>query len=459
MALIASRVSGGPVVTNMTNATESHGTVYSFAKLSQHTRLHSASQRVEFRRPSNGHLFAAKLSFSSESLWYPCEKPCAYVVFREHSVLCSSAGAHNTEATERVTHPADCSRISRTKVGDEDVEELFDSLLPEHPVIPEGTSYSSRGLAEACKFVCNDAKYVNERARNDIVLLSRGIMRLNDRARQDVAVLGSEFLKLDARAREDTEKIDNSVKRRAERLHHIAMVLKDKAQSKLKSAAEQHWSDGALEADLRRADVIVKRRAMEDALMALEFVKNIHDMMVTKLKQGSLSSDDDMTDCIVLEKNGKSLDIFPEVSTDRITAIQDAYWSMASALSEADGIDYTNPEELELLVATLIDLDAMDGKSSASLLAECSSSPDVNTRKALANALAAAPSMWTLGNAGMGALQRLAQDSNPAVAAAASKAIEELKRQWEIEEGDSWRFTMKQIAMEIDMEEEADEDA
>lgn len=37
-------------------------------------------------------------------------------------------------------------------------------------------------------------------------------------------------------------------------------------------------------------------------------------------------------------------------------------------------------EQLELLVATLIDLDAMDGKSSVSLLAECSSSPDVNTR-------------------------------------------------------------------------------
>lgn len=37
-------------------------------------------------------------------------------------------------------------------------------------------------------------------------------------------------------------------------------------------------------------------------------------------------------------------------------------------------------EQLELLVATLIDLDAMDGKSSVSLLAECSSSPNVDTR-------------------------------------------------------------------------------
>jgi len=53
---------------------------------------------------------------------------------------------------------------------------------------------------------------------------------------------------------------------------------------------------------------------------------------------------------------------------------------MESAFSEADGIDYTDPEELELLVATLIDLDAMDGKWSVSLIAECSSSPDVNTR-------------------------------------------------------------------------------
>uniref|UniRef100_M8C532 Uncharacterized protein n=1 Tax=Aegilops tauschii TaxID=37682 RepID=M8C532_AEGTA len=85
---------------------------------------------------------------------------------------------------------------------------------------------------------------------------------------------------------------------------------------------------------------------------------------------------------ITLEKNGKILKLFPrEVSTDQIAAIEvDAYLNMASALSEADGIDYTNPEELELLVAALIDLDAMDGKKSVSLIVECSSSPDVNTR-------------------------------------------------------------------------------
>ncbi|XP_066382114.1 senescence-associated protein OSA15, chloroplastic-like [Miscanthus floridulus] len=311
------------------------------------------------------------------------------------------------------------------------------------------SAYANQGLAEACKFVYNDAKFVNERAQSDILLLSRGITRLNKRACQDAAVLGLGFLKLDARARKDTQKIDNTVKERAARLNHFARAFKERAQSDLKKAADKHWSDGALEADLRRADLVVKRRAMEDALMALKFVQDIHDMMVNRLyeqlpKDGS-SSRTNSTGFISLEKNGKTLDLFPgEVSADQIYAIEEAYQSMASAFSEADGIDYTDPEELELLIATLIDLDAMDGKRSVSLIAECSSSPDVNTRKALANALATAPSMWTLGNAGMGALQRLAQDPNYAVARAASSAIDELKKQWELEEGDSLRFVMNQ---------------
>lgn len=208
---------------------------------------------------------------------------------------------------------------------------------------------------------------------------------------------------------------------------------------------------------------------MEDAFIALKFVKKIHDMMSNKLyrqpqKEGTFSIND-MVGFITLEKNGVTLDLLGgEIYSDRIIAIQEAYRSMASALSEADGIDYTNPEELELLVATLIDLDAMDSKSSVSLLVECSSSPDVSTRKALANALASAPSMWILGNAGMGALQRLAEDHNPAVAAAASKAIDELKQQWEVEEGDTLRFIMNQQHLQFQVddikeeEEEADDD-
>ena len=67
--------------------------------------------------------------------------------------------------------------------------------------------------------------------------------------------------------------------------------------------------------------------------------------------------------------------------------------------------------------------------------------------------------MWTLGNAGMGALQRLAEDSNPAIAAAASKTLYELKQQWEIEEGDSWRFMMNLKPAEGEENEAANDDA
>ncbi|CAA7040943.1 unnamed protein product [Microthlaspi erraticum] len=369
--------------------------------------------------------FAPKKCSSAEELQgLCCTKPVTFATSRRSSTLCFLGKSQDTETKPH----EDCLDLPNSqKEG-------------EKQVMPRRTTSSSQFLVE---YVSNDAKFVNERARNDFVLLSRGIMRLDARARQDVAILGSGFLKLDARAREDTEKIDRDVKRKAERLHHIATILKNIAQSKLKNAADKHWSDGALEADLRRADFRAKQRAMEDALMALEvknkFIKNVHDMMVNKMVDSlGVTSETGITDRISLEKNGKALDFFPgEVSSDRISAIEEAYRGMASALSEADGIDYTDPEELELLVTTLIDLDAMDGKTSASLLAECSSSPDVNTRKALANALAAAPSMWTLGNAGMGALQRLAEDNNPAIAAAASKAIIALKKQWEVEEGDS----------------------
>ncbi|KAK6150319.1 hypothetical protein DH2020_015251 [Rehmannia glutinosa] len=425
-----------------------NGVIYSTAKSPQHPKLYAITQGANHCKQGTGHLSVLKLKFSTKGFWPLGGKVNTVMGSRGSYLVCQSTDTHNTETKERVRHYGDCSNISSSQSGDE------------HPIETVKNISSSQGLAEACRFVSNDAKFVNERARNDIVLLSRGIMKLDARARQDVAFLGSEFLKLDARAREDTEKVDHDVKRKAEKLHHVATILKNIAQSSLKSAADKHWSDGALEADLKRADFAAKRRAMEDSLMALEFVKNIHDMMVSKMNRSKRDSinTSELTRHITLEKNGKTLDFIPgEVSTDRINAMQEAYWSIASALSEADGIDYTDPEELELLVAALIDLDAMDGKSSVSLLAECSSSPDVSTRRALANALSAAPSMWTLGNAGMGALQRLAEDSNPAIAAAASKTIYELKKQWEIEEGDSWRFMMNQTLMsEVDDDEEDD---
>ncbi|KAH0745222.1 hypothetical protein KY290_006976 [Solanum tuberosum] len=410
-----------------------NGIIYYSAKSPQHPKVHTHSQGTE-QSKHNGYSNMPRLKFSNKMFWEACGKLSNRVIFRGSPVLCRSTETRDTE-TECARNSGDYSNVSSVQENDQ--------ATTVGKVIP-----SSQAIAEACKFAYNDAKFVNERAKNDIVLLSRQIMRMDARARQDVAFLGSEFLKLDARAREDTEKVDHDVKKRAERIHHVATILKNIAQTRLKKAADRHWSDGALEADLRRADFVAKQRAMEDSLMALEFVKNIHDRMVSKMCKLKRSSiDTEKTRHITLEKNGKTLEFLPgEVSSDRLTAIQEAYWDIASALSEADGIDYTDPEELELLVATLIDLDAMDGKSSVSLLAECSSSPDVNTRKALANALSAAPSMWSLGNAGMGALQRLAEDDNPAIAAAASKTILELKRQWEIGEGDSWRFMVDEVS-------------
>lgn len=449
MALNASKVSSSPFVTQRKLTSTSHGIICSFSKSFQKNKLHPTHQGIELQQLSSKHLLIAKLAFSGESLQAIHGKPDSL----RSSTLCQSTRTHKTEEKECTRPYGDSSDSSRAQVGEKE---------DEHQLMSGRTIHSCHALAEACRFVYNDAKFVNERARNDIILLSRGISRLDARARKGVAILGSGFLKLDARAREDTEKIDRDVKEKAERLHHIATIIKDRAQTKLKTAADKHWSDGALEADLRLADFRAKQRAMEDALMALEFVKNIHDLMVSKMykfplrkEEGSLTANGILGN-IMLEKNGRTLDFFPgEVSTDRITAIQEAYWSMASALSEADGIDYTDPEELELLVTTLIDLDAMDGKGSVSLLAECSNSPDVNTRQALANALAAAPSMWTLGNAGMGALQRLAEDKNPAIANAASKTIHELKKQWEIQEGDSWRFMMNQKPVEeVDSQED-----
>ncbi|XP_072078581.1 senescence-associated protein AAF, chloroplastic isoform X7 [Arachis hypogaea] len=425
MALTANKISSGPIVTHKTTLCRSHEK-HSSSMSTRINRIKPPGHGLEHGYMNQRCFLTGRSTFLNDRILIINGKSDRSIS-KKYSILCKSPGANNTEEKDRVTTYDDISDLTSRHTKDEKIDRI----------------HSVRGLAEACKFVHNDAKYVNERARNDIVLLSRGIMRLDARARQDVAFLGTEFLKLDARAREDTEKIDRDVKEKAKRLNSIAAIIKDKARSRLKSAADEHWSDGALE------------RAMEDALMALEFIVNIHDMMVSKMYKFPLRRDkrslsaNNRRGRIRLEKNGKSVNFLPgDVTTERIAALQEAYWIMASALSEADGIDYTDPEELELLVTTLIDLDAMDGKQSVSLLAECSSSPDDSTRRALANALAAAPSMWTLGNAGMGALQRLAEDSNPAIAAAASKAIYELKKQWEIEEGDSWRFMMDESIME-----------
>lgn len=442
--------------TKMLNQVDSYGTSYKDVKMWKCTWL---APRMKHK----GQCFADKIDSVLRGNQQVFEMPNQNVFWQSRLPFSSHISrARNSEIEECLRDCEDvlsdpstfqCENYSEARrdpsiPGKEDGQ-IFNRTCPsDHRCLFSPLSSNScRGLANAAKYACNDAKFMNERARNDIILLSRGITILNDRARQDVAIIGSEFLKLDARAREDTGKVDSGVKKKAACLKHIAEGLTDKAQTKLKMAVAEHWSDGALEADLRRADLRARRRAMEDAFMALEFVKNIHDMMVRTMynvpRTAEFEDEKGLVEGLTIEKRGKALKIFPgKVSDDQRAAMQNAYWSMASALSEADGIDYTNPDELELLVAALLDMDAIDGKSGASLLAECSNSPDVGTRQALANALADAPSMWTLGNAGMGALQRLAEDSNPAVAAAASKAIEELKRQWQIEEGDTLVFSM-----------------
>ncbi|PIM97261.1 hypothetical protein CDL12_30270 [Handroanthus impetiginosus] len=235
-----------------------NGIIYSSAKSPQHPKLCTINQGVRKYKQGNGHLSMLNLKFSTKGFWSLSGKLSTFTGSRRSSSVCQSTETQNTETKECVRQYGDGSNISSFHKEDKHSTESGKNIS------------CSQGLAEACRFVSNDAKFVNERARNDIVLLSRGIMKLDARARQDVAFLGSEFLKLDARAREDTEKFDNDVKRRAERLHHVATILKNKAQSRLKSAADKHWSDGALEADLKRADFAAKQRAMEDSLMALE---------------------------------------------------------------------------------------------------------------------------------------------------------------------------------------------
>lgn len=66
----------------------------------------------------------------------------------------------------------------RGQLEDEQAGENSPQLC-DHRIMPGSCPiYAARGLAEACKFVYNDAKFVNERARNDIILLSRYYSKL-----------------------------------------------------------------------------------------------------------------------------------------------------------------------------------------------------------------------------------------------------------------------------------------
>ncbi|KAL3697171.1 hypothetical protein R1sor_011247 [Riccia sorocarpa] len=296
---------------------------------------------------------------------------------------------------------------------------------------------STGGLQTASKLARRDAKLMTAaalnldvRARNDLTILKQGILRLDSRARQGVALIGTGFLKLDARARKDTEKLDMQARANVRRLRLIGLGLQEIARME----AEEHWNDGALDADLRMADLRARRRAMEDAYVSVQAVKNIHDTLVRAVRMREDNSVSNSKGNKLGTLEDKLEEAKRELKTgsaalDWLLELEDAYHNVSSVLAETESLDYNDPDELEFIVATLLDMEEVDGRSGATLLAECATSPDVETRRALADVLADAPSVWTLGNAGMGALQRLAKDNNPFVADAASRALQELDNQ------------------------------
>ncbi|GJP42570.1 hypothetical protein CLOM_g2121 [Closterium sp. NIES-68] len=147
--------------------------------------------------------------------------------------------------------------------------------------------YSSDGESPPCLVGLTAAAQF---ARQDATLLARGFWSLDSRAREDVALLGSKFLTLDARAREDAGVLDARARLRVRRLRHLALGLEESAREELSRQAEQHWRDGALAADLRLADMRMRRRGLEDVFLALQVVKSLHSAIVTLLRPDALPS-------------------------------------------------------------------------------------------------------------------------------------------------------------------------
>ncbi|KAL2644020.1 hypothetical protein R1flu_011607 [Riccia fluitans] len=377
----------------------------------------------------NGEELSSLLSFSSSRTIYPCSS-------NVHTLF-SGRGSSSGTSKRKVQVLTSCR---------EDIGGSGTGATAEAPECSSREQESEQcrpvsstgGLQTASKFVLRDAKLMSAAARNlDVCarsILKQGILRLDMRARQDVALIGTGFLKLDARAREDTEKLDTQARENVKRLRFIGLGLQEIARVE----AEEHWNNGALDADLRLADLRARRRAMEDAYISVQAVKNIHDtlMRIVRMREDNSVPNFTRTELRALKDTGEAKTEFKtgSVALDRLLELEEAYYNVSSLLAETESVDYNDPDELEFIVAALLDMEEVDGRSGASLLADCATSPDVETRRALADALADAPSLWTLGNAGMGALQRLAKDSNPVVAAAAIRALQELNDQLKSED-------------------------
>jgi hypothetical protein len=115
------------------------------------------------------------------------------------------------------------------------------------------------------------------------------------------------------------------------------------------------WDDHIFfhQADLRLADLRARRRAMEDLHVSLQIVKNVHSALVSTLQ---LRANEEVTNAgrptilgSVEEGNSNLRWIRQTVSnptSDYLTVIEDAYWSMASALVEVEGKDCSDPDEV-----------------------------------------------------------------------------------------------------------------
>jgi hypothetical protein len=66
------------------------------------------------------------------------------------------------------------------------------------------------------------------------------------------------------------EKLDLKARKKITSLRHIAWGMKESACMELSIVAEEHWSDGALDADLRLVDLRTRRRVMEDVHVSLQ---------------------------------------------------------------------------------------------------------------------------------------------------------------------------------------------
>lgn len=113
MALTASKVSSGPVVTERTNVFRSPRHAYSCAMSPQHDKSHFTSQGIEHKQLSHGNILGAKSRFSDVGLWRMCRKPLSFIVSRGSSLLCRSTETHKTEAKECVRTYGDCEDITR----------------------------------------------------------------------------------------------------------------------------------------------------------------------------------------------------------------------------------------------------------------------------------------------------------------------------------------------------------